>query len=128
GIEVLRATKQDRMLFMASVSGAVALVAGGFILTHQFGPMGMVAANYLPVGAIFVIIAMLRTIRTQFLSLARQLAVVYVVSFTVSSAAFVFGGTGLTRHIAGILAVIVLWAFFYKKYGLTEGKETLGLL
>ncbi|MEN6371574.1 MAG: oligosaccharide flippase family protein [Armatimonadota bacterium] len=125
GIEVLRATKQDRMLFLASISGALTLITAGFILTSRFGAMGMVAANYLPVSAIFVVISLWRMIRNHIIDLTRKLAVVYIVSFIVSGAAFFFTGSGITMHLAGIAAVLVLWVIFYKLYGLTVGKETL---
>lgn len=125
GIEVLRATKRDGMLFFASVSQAVVLVAAGFILTSRYGAMGMVTANYLPISGIFVAVAMWQAMRNQFVDLSRKLVAVYLVSFAVSGAVFIFGGEGLNRHLLGILAVFVLWAFFYKTYGLTVGKGTL---
>ncbi|MBI2843223.1 MAG: oligosaccharide flippase family protein [Armatimonadetes bacterium] len=125
GIEVLRATKQDAMLTLASVSGAVVLVTAGFVLTGRYGAMGMVAANYLPVGAVFVVVALWRTIRPQLLDLTGKLAVVYLVSLAVSGAAFLLGGQGITKHLAGIGAVVLLWGIFYKIYGLSVGKETL---
>jgi PST family polysaccharide transporter len=125
GIEVLRATKQDGMLFAASVSGALALVIAGFILTSQYGAIGMVAANYLPVGMVFVIISLRRTIKNQFNDLTKKLAVVYLVSLAVSGIAFLYGGTGLMRHLVGIAAVLILWGLFFKLYGQTVGKETL---
>jgi len=128
GIEVLRATKQDKMLFLASVSGAMTLVIAGFILTSRYGAMGMVAANYLPVSAVFVVIFLWRNVRSHFIDLSCKLGVVYIFSFIVSGAAFYFGGDGISRHIAGIIAMLFLWAFFYKAYGLTVGKETLKLL
>lgn len=125
GIEVLRATKQDRMLLFASTSGAVALVVGGFILTHRFGFMGMVAANYLPVSAIFVVISLRRTIRKQFADLSRKLAVVYLVSASISTLAYFVGGSGVVNHLLGIVVMLGLWAIFYKLYGASIGKETL---
>lgn len=125
GIEVLRATRQDTMLALASITGAVTLVTAGFILTRRFGPMGMVAANYMPLGAIFVIPSLFKTIRRQFVDLSKKLAVVYASTMLVSASVFYLGGAGNTRHFMGIGAVLVLWAFFYKIYGHTILKETM---
>lgn len=125
GIEVLRATKQDVYLTIASIVGATVLLVAGLILTSRFGAMGMVAANYMPIGAIFIIIALWRTIRRDFIDLAKKLAVVYVVSMAVSGGVFLFGGHGVTRHIVGIVAMFALWGLFYRLYGSSVGKETL---
>lgn len=125
GIEVLRATKQDIYLTLASVVAAAVLMVAGFSLTSQFGAMGMVAANYMPLGAVFVVIALWRTIRRDFVDLTHKLAVVYIISFLVSGATFFLGGKGLTGHILGIVAMAALWGLFYAMYGLSVGKETL---
>jgi PST family polysaccharide transporter len=125
GIEVLRATKQDRMLFVVSASQAAAVITIGFSLTSHFGAMGMVAANYTAVSAIFIVISLRRTIKKQFTDLTRKLVVVYLVSAAVSSGAFFLGGKGLANHLVGVTAMLVLWGVFYKLYGPTVGKETL---
>jgi len=125
GMEVLRATKQDRMLAVTFVSSTFVLVGGGLLLTLHFGVMGMVAANYMAVSGILCAIALLRTIRQQFLDLTRKLVVVYLVSFVVSAGAFVLVRGGLARPLAGMAAVPMLWALFFRLYGIHLGKETL---
>jgi PST family polysaccharide transporter len=124
GLEVMRATRQDRPLFWASISAAIVLMTAGFLLTSRYGVMGMVAANYLQVSVFFTVPVLWRTIRSDFIALSRQLAIVYLLSFIVSGAAFILT-SGTARPIAGAMAVIVLWLFFYKAYGLSVGKETL---
>lgn len=129
GIEVLRATKRDKMLTVASLTGAVSLVFFGAILTSRYGAIGMVVANYFIFGSVVTIIALLRVIPQHIKELTRKLAAVYSVSLLAAALPyFTLADKGVLQNVVSIGAVLLSWLVFYRYYGVPLIRETLGSL
>ena len=129
GMEVLRAKRKDRILTLSTVLGAITLVTFGYILTSRYGTVGMAMANYIIIGSIPTIIAVYKTVRSDFIKLAGQLAIVYITSFAIIATA----GITLSSHpvaqiiVSGIL-VPTCWLMYYKAYGDDLGRKTINVL
>ena len=129
GIEVLRATKRDKMLTIASVAGAASLMTFGSILTLRYGAMGMVAANYIVISGVVTVITLLKMIPTYIRDLTGKLMVVYAVSFSLAVASyFAFMGHGFFQNAMSMVAALVSWLIFYRAYGVRMVREMLELL
>lgn len=126
GNEVLRARKQDKVLICSSAIGTVTLLTFGYILTRRYGVMGVVAAHYIALESIPVIIRVYQTVRRDFLQLAVQLAIVYasslagmaVVSLSLSSSPV------LAAVLAGLL-IPACWYIYYRAFANGLGRKTI---
>lgn len=114
GAEILRARKQDRMLTLSQVIGAISLLICGYLLTSKFGTVGMAIADYIVIGSIPVIIGVYRILTKDFRLLLRQLAVVYATSLTVvGSVSLLLSGYQSARALVAGLLIPVLWYTYY---------------
>lgn len=110
GLEVLRATKQDRWLMLVSVTTAGTVAIGGYLLTRSYGLMGMVGANYIVLGAIVMFIVLLKIIPVELMDVMRKAVIVYLVSFGIAAAPALFFYGSMTRHLLAFGGMLVSWA------------------
>jgi O-antigen/teichoic acid export membrane protein len=117
GMEVLRATKRDRWLMVIYVASAVTLTFFGVVLTRMYGLYGMVAAFYISIGAVLMVISLSKIIRNDLIDLTWKMAVVYTASFILAAIpALLLDVLGLAAHVAAIAMVLLSWALFFKLY------------
>ena len=126
GNEVLRATKRDAVLTVSAGIGAVTLLTTGYILTSRYGTMGMVAAHYIIIGSIPSVVAVYRTVRADFITLAGQLAIVYATSFAAIAVVSIglSSAPGSQAIVAGLL-VPACWYIYYRAFGNGLGRDVL---
>ena len=129
GNEILRARKRDAILTLSTVLGAVTLMTTGYYLTSRFGTLGIVAAHYLIIGSIPTVVTVYWTLKSDFVKLARQLAVVYITSFTVIAIASVGLSAipWLQALVAGLL-IPACWYGYYRAFGNGMGRDVLTAL
>ena len=129
GNEVLRARKRDAVLTLSTVIGAITLMTSGCILASRYGTMGVVAAHYIIIGSIPTIITVYRTVKSDFLRLARQLAVVYATSFAaIALASLAPPFSPCSKALISGLLVPVCWYMYYKAFADGMGRRTIGAL
>ena len=129
GSEILRAKKYDGMLTFSNIVSAVTLMGAGYFLTRRFGAMGMVAANYVIIGAIPVVVVLLRLIREDVYRLVWQLAFVYAASLAgLMLAGRATEGHRMIQALVGMAVIPGLWMVFYRVFFRELGSRTLGEL
>lgn len=110
GLEVLRATKQDRWLMLVSTTAAGTVAIAGYLLTRSYGLMGMVGSNYIVLGAIVMFVVLLKIIPQEVMDVMRKAVIIYLVSFGIAAApALLFSGSP-ARHFVALGGMLVSWA------------------
>lgn len=129
GIEVLRATKRDRSLTMVSVLSAISLSVFGYFLTSRYDLMGMVAANYVAVGLLPMIVALRRVIKAELLDLTKKMLAAYAISIVFAAMPnLLLGRLGIVANIASIFMMFATWVVLYLLYWNSVAKPTLAEL
>jgi len=124
GNEVLRARKRDSILTLSTVIGAITLLTTGYVLTSRYGVLGMVAAHYIIIGSIPTIVAVYRTVTSDFKRLAGQLLIVYATSLAVMGA--VYGGFSSAPNSQALISFLLLpvcWIGYYRAFAGGAGRD-----
>lgn len=121
GGELLVACNRDRARILSLLLHLGALVGGGVLLSRQYGPVGMAWANFLPLGAPVLLVAMAQIDRAGLRSLVVDLVEVYLLPLPLFGLALWAGGEspwlrfGLSA-LAGVASVGCFWWRFGRRF------------
>jgi hypothetical protein len=118
GGELLVACHRDRIRILSLVLHLAALVGGGLFLSHRYGPVGMAWANFLPLGAPVLLVALARIDGAGLRALLLDLAGVYCLPLPLFALAWWAGGDGLWLRCAlSVGAALLSLAWFWSRFG-----------
>jgi teichuronic acid exporter len=109
GLEVLRATKKDRWLMLVSTIAAGTVAIGGYILTKEYGLMGMVGSNYIVLGGILMFVVLLKIIPRQLMDVIRKTILVYVITFAIAAVPTLLDNGHSARHLLAVGGMFMSW-------------------
>ena len=118
GGELLASHHHDRTWIVATAATLMSFLVLGIVLTGRFGPLGMAYANFLPLGALVMMIGVARLGRPEFGRLSRDLVWIYLLPLPWFVATFLAFGEGSPLRIVGSFAALtVTAALYWRRFG-----------
>lgn len=118
GGEVLASRHRDRLWIAATATTLTSFAVFGVLFTWRFGAIGMAWANYLPLGAVVMVVTLHRMAPGGLGRMVRDLAWVYLLPVPgFLAAALVAGDRPWLRFGLSLAAIALAGLLYYRRFG-----------
>jgi O-antigen/teichoic acid export membrane protein len=118
GGELLASRHRDRTWILATATTMASFLVFGVLLTTWLGPMGMAYANFVPLGALVMFVAVRGLGRVEFRRLGLDLLRIYLLPVPWFAAAYLaFDQSSPLRPLASLAALAITATLYWRRFG-----------